>query len=62
MRRAGVGGGHLQHHMTGEVAGGQQVLADPDTGLVLVQTSLSSDDFLDLELAALWTAARSQLR
>lgn len=41
---------------------GQHVLADPETGLVLVQTALASDDFLDLELAALWTAARSQLR
>lgn len=41
---------------------GQFVLADPETGLVLVQTALGSDDFLDLELAELWTAARSQLR
>ena len=41
---------------------GQNVLADPETGLVLVQTALASEDFLDLELAALWTAVRSQLR
>lgn len=41
---------------------GQNVLADPETGLVLVQTALSSDDALDLELAALWTAVRTQLR
>lgn len=41
---------------------GQVVLADPETGLVLVQTALASDDILDLELAALWTAMRAQLR
>jgi CubicO group peptidase (beta-lactamase class C family) len=41
---------------------GQYVLADPETKLVLVQTALSSDDFLDLELAALWAATREQLR
>ena len=41
---------------------GQYVLADPETKLVLVQTALSSDDFLDLELSALWTAVRAQLR
>ena len=41
---------------------GQHVLADPETGLVLVQTSLGSEDFLELELAELWAAARSQLR
>jgi CubicO group peptidase (beta-lactamase class C family) len=41
---------------------GQAVLADPDTKLVLVQTALSSDDFMTLELATLWSAARSQLR
>lgn len=41
---------------------GQTLLADPETGLVLVQTALASDDFLDLELAALWTAMRAQLR
>jgi CubicO group peptidase (beta-lactamase class C family) len=40
---------------------GQYVIADPETKLVLVQTSLSSDNFLNLELAALWTAARTQL-
>jgi hypothetical protein len=34
----------------------------PDTKLVLVQTALSSDDFLTLELATLWAAARAQLR
>jgi CubicO group peptidase (beta-lactamase class C family) len=41
---------------------GQYVIADPESKLVLVQTSLSSDDFLDLELAELWSAARAQLR
>lgn len=41
---------------------GQSVLSDPETGLVLVQTALSGDDSLDLELAALWTAVRTQLR
>ena len=41
---------------------GQYVFADPETKLVLVQTALSSNDFLDLELSALWTAVRSQLR
>ena len=41
---------------------GQYVIADPETKLVLVQTALSSNDFLDLELSALWTAARAQLR
>jgi CubicO group peptidase (beta-lactamase class C family) len=41
---------------------GQYVFADPETKLVLVQTALSSNDFLDLELSALWIAARSQLR
>lgn len=41
---------------------GQTVIADPETGLVLVQTSLSSDDFLDLELFELWRAARARLR
>jgi CubicO group peptidase (beta-lactamase class C family) len=40
---------------------GQFVIADPETKLVLVQTSLSSDNFLSLELAALWKAARAQL-
>jgi hypothetical protein len=40
---------------------GQFVIADPDTKLVLVQTSLSGDNFLSLELGALWTAARAQL-
>jgi hypothetical protein len=29
---------------------------------VLVQTALDSTDFLDLELAVLWAAARAQLR
>jgi CubicO group peptidase (beta-lactamase class C family) len=41
---------------------GQFVLADPESGLVLVQTALSSEDFLNAELSALWTAARAQLR
>ena len=41
---------------------GQYVLADPETKLVLVQTALGSDDFLDLELYELWSAARAQLR
>ena len=41
---------------------GQHVLADPETGLVLVQTALSSEGFLELELAELWAAARAQLR
>jgi hypothetical protein len=41
---------------------GQVVLADPETGLVLVQTCLTHEDFLINELAALWTAARAQLR
>jgi CubicO group peptidase (beta-lactamase class C family) len=41
---------------------GQYVLVDPETKLVLMQTALSSNDFLDLELSALWTAARAQLR
>jgi CubicO group peptidase (beta-lactamase class C family) len=41
---------------------GQYVFADPETKLVLVQTALSSDGFLDLELAALWAAIRAQLR
>ena len=41
---------------------GQYVLADPETKLVLVQTALDSSDFLDLELAVLWAAARAQLR
>jgi CubicO group peptidase (beta-lactamase class C family) len=41
---------------------GQVVLADPQTGLVLVQTALDGSDFLDLELATLWTAARAQLK
>jgi CubicO group peptidase (beta-lactamase class C family) len=41
---------------------GQFVLADPESGLVLVQTALSSEDFLSAELSALWTAARAQLR
>jgi hypothetical protein len=40
---------------------GQFVIADPESKLVLVQTSLSSDNFLSLELASLWTAARAQL-
>ena len=40
---------------------GQFVIADPVSKLVLVQTSLSSDNFLSLELSALWTAARAQL-
>jgi hypothetical protein len=40
---------------------GQYVLANPETKLVLVQASLSSDNFLDLELAALWSAAPAQL-
>ena len=41
---------------------GQFVLADPESGLVLVHTAVSSDDFLGPELSALWTAARAQLR
>lgn len=41
---------------------GQFVLADPESKLVLVQTALSSDNFLDLELHALWSAARAQLQ
>ena len=41
---------------------GQYVMADPETGLVLVQTALSSDDFLDLELYELWRSIRMQLR
>jgi CubicO group peptidase (beta-lactamase class C family) len=41
---------------------GQFVLADPETGLVLVQTCITHDDFLVNELSALWTAARAQLR
>jgi CubicO group peptidase (beta-lactamase class C family) len=41
---------------------GQVVLADPETKLVLVQTALESNDFLDLELSVLWAAARAQLR
>lgn len=41
---------------------GQFVLVDPDTKLVLVQTALAGDDFLDLELYELWSAARAQLR
>ena len=41
---------------------GQIVLADPETGLVLVQTCLTQEDFLINELGALWTAARAQLR
>jgi CubicO group peptidase (beta-lactamase class C family) len=41
---------------------GQVVLADPETGLVLVQNCISQDDFLINELGALWTAARAQLR
>jgi CubicO group peptidase (beta-lactamase class C family) len=40
---------------------GQFVIADPVSKLVLVQTSLSSDNFLSLELSSLWTAARAQL-
>jgi CubicO group peptidase (beta-lactamase class C family) len=40
---------------------GQRVLVDPETKLVLVQTSLSEDDFLGLELKALFTAAKAQL-
>jgi CubicO group peptidase (beta-lactamase class C family) len=40
---------------------GQYVTADPESKLVLVQTSLSSEDFLDLELSELWNAARAQL-
>jgi CubicO group peptidase (beta-lactamase class C family) len=39
---------------------GQFVIADPVSKLVLVQTSLSSDNFLSLELSELWTAARAQ--
>jgi CubicO group peptidase (beta-lactamase class C family) len=41
---------------------GQFVLADPETGLVLVQTCITHEDFLVNELSALWTAARAQLR
>jgi CubicO group peptidase (beta-lactamase class C family) len=41
---------------------GQHILADPETKLVLVQTSLDSSDLLDFELFVLWTAARAQLR
>jgi CubicO group peptidase (beta-lactamase class C family) len=40
---------------------GQFVIADPVSKLVLVQTSLSNDNFLSLELSELWTAARAQL-
>ena len=41
---------------------GQNILVDPETQLVLVQTALDSTDFLDLELSVLWAAARAQLQ
>jgi CubicO group peptidase (beta-lactamase class C family) len=41
---------------------GQFVFADPESKLVMVHTALSNNDFLDLELTTLWTAARAQLQ
>jgi len=41
---------------------GQWVLVDPETKLVMVQTSLSNDGLQDDEMATMWTAARAQLQ
>jgi CubicO group peptidase (beta-lactamase class C family) len=41
---------------------GQWVLVDPQTKLVMVQTSLSNDGLQDDEMATMWTAARAHLQ
>jgi len=41
---------------------GQWVLVDPQTKLVMVQTSLSNDGLQDDEMATMWAAIRAQLQ
>lgn len=40
----------------------QYVLVDPDLKLVLVQTSLGGSPEADVEMTALWSAARERLK